>query len=432
MPAKTETAHDNFINSFEARKEEPKPNHAEGSLRDELLSASESRGNFVFIPMGTVAVEGNSNTLTAETFFENSDNVAKLRENQNYLTSHVEGNATRLRGGRHMSSLNREFHNHQETEPNGNNLTFLYDEKAKVAEDELHIPSAVLVHEKLSDEQVAQLRETLPPEVPILDAKTNELLDDIGQEQREQRRERRLAEFDLGFIALAQMLQKGRYVRPDLGGFMKSHRSFRVPEGGVPEEYFHDPLYEEMASNSTADARMRREAADGYAYDRWGGSGSQSTYDTKPKTEAPREEKVRETPDSDIPESEEVRAHREEQAAKAKLEEEMRANGERYARAGEERRREVLRQKLDKYKLVDEMAQEKLGKSVHDLDDTELKSFYKKTSRELHPDVPETGDADRFRTLHDVVKDIQEERSQEASSGPASESGAEPESRSES
>lgn len=431
MPSKTETAHDTFINSFESRKEE-KPNHAEGSLRDELLSASETRGNFVFIPMGTVAVEGNSHTLTTESFFENSDNVAKLRENPNYLTNHVEGSATRLRGGRHMSSLNREFHNRQETEPNGNNLTFLYDEKAKVAENELHIPSAVLVHETLSEEEIARLRETLPPEVPMVDAKTNELLDQVGQEQREQRRERRRAEFDLGFIALAQMLQKGRYVRPDLSGFMKSHRSFRVPEGGVPEEFFHDPLYEGMVSNNTADARTRREAADGYAYDRWGGSGSQSTYDTKPKTEAPREEKVRETPDSNIPESDEVRAHREEQEAKAKLEEEMRANGERYARVREEYGREVLREKMDKRRLVDEMAQEKLGKSVYDLDDSELKSFYKRTSRELHPDAPETGDADRFRTLHDVVKDIQEERSQEASSGSASESGAEPESKFES
>lgn len=439
MPSKTETG-PSFVNTFETH-EAKKPNHEEGSLRDELLSASERRGNGVFIPMGTVAVEGNSRNLTPESFFENSDNVTKLREKQNYLTGNVEGNATRLRGGRQMSRLDREFGARQEQEPNGNNLTFLYDEKAKVDENELHIPSAVLVHEKLNEEEVARLRETLPPEVPILDAKTNELLDSVGQEKREQRRERRLAEFDLGFIALAEILSRGNF-QPDMSSFVKRHnsRSFRVGRDGRIDEFYAGfarnihtmygnttDAYDGFVANSTADAHTRRAAADGYDYGRWD-TGKPRTYEA-PKTE----ERVKE-PAGANPESEEVRKHREEQEAKARQEEEMRANAERSMRAGEARRREMQQEAVDKHKMVDEMAREATGKSVYDLDDSELKSFYRKTSREYHPDA-ETGNADTFRAVNEVMKDIKDSREKaaaEAAPAPENEPTSEPESTSES
>lgn len=398
MSSKTETINQNFVNMFEARQAEL--SHAEGSLRDELLSAHEARGSHVFIPRGTVLVEGNSNTLTPESFVENSHDVAQLREKQHYLTGYSEGSATRLRGGRYMSGLDREFHKRQEKEPNGNNLTFLYDEKAKVDEDELHIPAAILVHGELSDEQVAHLRETLPPSVPILDAKTNELLDDVGQEERESRRRHRQAEMDLGFISLLQTLQEGRYVQADLSAYMKGgrSRSFRASNSGWQEEFLHTPIYYDM--NNTAGTRQ---AAD-YEQSSWGEDSSSQTYDM-PKTEpyeTPPEEKANEEP-ADIPESEEVRAYREAEEAKAKQEEELRNYAENAANSLRERDQKTR----EAYKLVDDAAQEKFGKPVDELNDTEKKSLRRQAARDYHPDYAaqkDTVDRDKFEAFDQVLK----------------------------
>jgi len=64
-------------------------------------------------------------------------------------------------------------------------LTLLYDGENVDLDGKTKIPSAILVHESMNEKQLKELRELLPAGVPLLDAKTNRLLDETGQAERE-------------------------------------------------------------------------------------------------------------------------------------------------------------------------------------------------------------------------------------------------------
>jgi len=355
--------------------------HGEGSLRDKLLSNSELNGPWVHIPRGTVAVEMNSSVMGIEDMFAASDTVSRLREQPTYKVASEEG-ARRFSIGTSMNSLNYDINHRRETGYTHANVTLLYDEGAELVGDEkLHVPSAVLVHEAMTPEEVAHLRETLPPEVPILDAKTNELLDDVGAAEREKgssilkmRRDfGRTAFSSLDFIdeIEARYQDKAR----ERAGF------FKPP---VTQRQFFDMQQEAFRARGGS---MHNTSPGTEEYDTMRSHVSPWATEEFMEKNAPKDASRTRSPDTvtpEIPESEEVRAHREAQEAKAQERREKAEAASVYDEAKAENQARNVERAAE---VILDKAESLYGaKDLSKLDEDQLKRVEKKVAIELHPD----------------------------------------------
>ncbi|HET6746652.1 MAG TPA: hypothetical protein VFH06_00920 [Candidatus Saccharimonadales bacterium] len=255
---------------------------ASGTLRHSLLAGSEGIGNFAVIPRDTVMVEVNSNSITQESFAGLSHLAREAQEEKGESKSNIrERGYGKLGMGSLMSSIDmdmRQTINKDELSPN---LTLLYDGSHLDVDGETQIPSAILVHEELSDLQIKELREKLPAGVPLIDGKTNRLLDEVGQAEREQGRQDISYRRNLGGFAIKDL---GSYDR------IRTQKILDEPIGTFNWSSYFDATIHEADEYTKRTPRTES-----------------STYDFyEPKTESYEEVKQTATPQSD-----EVRTYRE-------------------------------------------------------------------------------------------------------------------------
>lgn len=178
------------------------------TLRHSLLSASEARSGFVMIPRDTVIVEMNSNALSPESFQGLSSLVEEVNEEPTFSSSInlQKRGYGKLGLGNFMSSIDHTARRELKKDETSSNLTFLYDGSNVDMDGKTFIPSAILVHEDMSELQIQELREKLPAGVPLIDGKTNQLLDEVGQAEREQGRRISRMEHGFGKFALKDII----------------------------------------------------------------------------------------------------------------------------------------------------------------------------------------------------------------------------------
>jgi hypothetical protein len=149
-------------------------------LRQSLLAAPEARGGFVAVPLDTVTVRMNSDLLIEGGMADLSGMVDIIQEQK------IRGEGTGLLSSdQYLGALDQRLKEERKQGETAANITFLYEKGSHKTEEEIHIPSAVIVHEVLTEERLRELREQLPEGVPILDGETNALLDEVGSKERE-------------------------------------------------------------------------------------------------------------------------------------------------------------------------------------------------------------------------------------------------------
>jgi hypothetical protein len=230
------------------------------SLRHSLLSAPEAYGATVSVPRNTVTVEMNSDTLRTESFGGLSKMVERIQEEPPLAKIHDKGFG-RLAIGNFLSGIDRNARRDIDHDKKTANMTFLYDGQNLEVDGETQIPSVAVVHEELSEMQVKELREKLPAGVPIIYGKTNELLDEVGQAEREEGRRRSRLTFGFGHLAVGDTVQsKGSSPRANRA------RGHRVFDWEAAEDEFDD--YEASDSDTRTMPQAIPESAEVQAHAR--------------------------------------------------------------------------------------------------------------------------------------------------------------------
>jgi hypothetical protein len=191
----------------ETYEQEARP--ASDTLRHSLLSASDGEGGYVMIPRDTVVVEMNSNAINEESFQNLSGIVEDIKEEPTFSSSTnlQKRGYGKLGMGNYMSSIDRTARRELKKTETSPNLTFLYDGSNVDMDGKTFIPSAILVHEDMSEQQIHELREKLPAGVPLIDGKTNRLLDEVGQAEREEGQRFSRIVFGFGHFALEDIVE---------------------------------------------------------------------------------------------------------------------------------------------------------------------------------------------------------------------------------
>ncbi|HEU5121672.1 MAG TPA: hypothetical protein VFT59_02410, partial [Candidatus Saccharimonadales bacterium] len=339
-----------------------------------LLTAPEWKESFVTIPRGTAMFEINSDELKPADFFEMSDAVEALNEhpNRQWLDQPDKVQTTNFNTSLFLIDLDMR---HQREHGSNATITVLYEGGVSAEEGQLHIPAAVLVHEALSQEQLQQLRDVLPPEVPIIDAKTNELLDEVGREEREEGRSafrlyRRFGEFAVGDRKWDDDSHRFSSMYNDI--FTHASREY------TNQDAYYTPVdFEWLPFDDHSEGYG---SGDNYYYDDYKTGSRQG--ETHSQATEPEE------PSGPMPESDEVRAYR-----------------ERTEQAARERAEEQSRKANENYKIVDDAAQEKFGRPLEELSDKEKTSLRREASKKYHPDVAtEEADSERFSAFEQLLK----------------------------
>ncbi len=312
------------------------------------------------IPRNTVMVEINSNTINEESFQNLSSLVGEVQEESPlYSAMNLrERGYGKLGMGSFMSSVDWEARrdmNHDELAPN---LTFLYDGSNVDVDGKTLIPSAVLVHEDLSELQIKELREKLPAGVPILDGRTNELLDEVGAYEREMGRHTTRYNRMMGDLAFRSSFTNYNS-RRDLSDILNDHvRGFEDMIVHDTDEYRDTPY------------------KDTFQYAQFN-----PDYFPDPAANTKTEEAPRTEP---VPESDEVRAYRERRERET---------------AERNRQKEIKHAEEDAYKEYDQRNIKKatdeilmVAKDMYDasdlsgLDKSQLRKVERKVQGNLHPD----------------------------------------------
>lgn len=178
------------------------------TLRETLLGASEFQGNLVLLPPGIVAVEAHSDGLREDTFSQASEIFQKAdAEAGSFTLGPLQARGfAKLATGEFLSDFHEAAADQLERHADAPNLTLLYDGENIDLDGETKIPAAIIVHEKLSEDALKKLRADLPAGVPLIDGSTNELLDEVGADEREKHRRTTRRQRGMGTTALYDMM----------------------------------------------------------------------------------------------------------------------------------------------------------------------------------------------------------------------------------
>ncbi len=192
----------------------------EGTLRTKLLQAPEWLGAEVILPRGTVKVETSSDALSQSSLSDISSKVGTIVEKGSFI---IDDKGYELVLGEFLSAADSDAKRRLRQETSKGeveaNITLLYDGEVRPTDNQVLSPAMVIVHEQLTEQQIIDLRNKLPPNVPLIDGATNELLDDVGSKLREQERAGRHRASTVGKATLTNLRVK------DLGGGATAERA---------------------------------------------------------------------------------------------------------------------------------------------------------------------------------------------------------------
>lgn len=344
------------------------------TLRHSLLAGSEGVGNFVVIPRNTVMVEMNSNMITQESFGGLSHLAREAQEEKGRSTSSIRARGYgKLGVGNLMSSIDMNVRHDLNRDELSPNMTLLYDGQHLDIDGETQIPSAVLVHGELSDLQVKELRDKLPAGVPLIDGRTNRLLDEVGEAEREQGRQSVSYRRNLGSFAIHGL---GQYDRI---------RTERIMDEPI-DSFNWANYYDEMIHDT----------------DEYTAPKSSASYAFHGETQSERRE---ETKVSAVPESGEVRTYREkvthEEAEKDAYKENEQRNVKKAAQ-------EIQTVAKNLYETSD----------VNSLDTAQLGRVERKVQSKLHPDrgFESGGDSGAFKEAGVIMRELKKDAESRAPS----------------
>lgn len=329
------------------------------SLRTSLLLSGEARG--AFVPGSSYAIRCDSRDLSVQTLAELSRWVDNERE------ARLQSAGTGGRETRSVSSLNSAMKLDRMDGKTSSDMTVLYDSNTSARGNEIHVPSAVIIHRLLSPEEILRIREALPYGVPIIDGETNEFLDDVGRAEREMGREVNAIYRDLGGAAF---------------------RASRISEG------YYDPRVDDTVTHYTDEYRStpydyRRETVG----DVWGNPHYFASGRYTPRTESSSTSSTphTETIEEPVPESEEVRRYR----AKKEMAE-AEAHAENNVRNIEKASNVIFDAAKDLYDVS----------SLSDLDENQLRKVERRARRNLHPDkgFENGGDIGAFKETGAIIE----------------------------
>lgn len=344
------------------------------TLRDSLLSTLPSHE--VFIPANIFAIRLDSHTFSSSVLTELSAMVDGIREERRqYPDSRREAES--------LASLNGKMKLDRMDGKTSSNMTVLYDRDTKARSGEIHTPSAVIIHEPLPVDALRRLREALPSGVPILDSETNELLDDVGQAERESQDRASRLHHTMGRAAF-RAFQEG-----SMTGFYD--REFEDIVTHYTDEYQRNPY--DFRRESRDDIWMNPTYFASGLYTPRTESAQTSSFKTE------NNETTIEEPASPIPESEEVRAYR-------KKEEMKKAEAEAHAENNQRNINKATEAILDTAKEIYDVPH--LG----DLDDKQMRRVRRKTLGDLHPDrgFAEGGDRGAFEKVDEIMDRAQKHK----------------------
>lgn len=337
------------------------------ALRRSLLASPESRGGEFVLPESTIAIRLNSHNLSEQSIANLSKMVNTLQEYD------VQGDGYgKLQDGEMLSSLDHKAKADRESGDTFANVTLLYDKATRAENDETHIPSAAIVHETMSEENIRRLREVLPYGVPIIDGQTNELLDDVGSAERHMSREVNAIYHDLGGMAFhASRMSEAVY-----------NSEFDDIITHFTDEYKYTPYNSRHETLNDVWANPAYFASGGY----------EPRSNASAKTERPAEE-----PAPLLPESEEVRAYRTKEAMEQV---EVEAHAENDRRNIHKASDAIFDAAKELYDVAD------LG----GLDDRQLRKVERKVQGRLHPDrgFDNGGDIGAFKEAGVLMDKVRE------------------------
>lgn len=192
------------------------------SLRDQLIEAP-ATGEFITLPENTVTMEIDSQMILEKDFpHEVFGYVAGFMQEHSDVFAEIpvgkEDGPFQLRLQKETTTLDevrqtmRDRDNSNGSDENdGFKLNLLYSGKADTETPEL---SGVLVFGHPTPEQVETLRDKLPEGVPLLNGDTNELLDEVGTDQREKGQRAHALRGYLSAIALMGYFQTLKSEQP--------------------------------------------------------------------------------------------------------------------------------------------------------------------------------------------------------------------------
>jgi|GEM_PF-2348368 len=372
------------------------------SLREALLAAPEWKGAYITLPRGTVMIEANTSTMQPELFADLlPEVVAEINEDRyKFMSTIREDGQGKIVGPIQMAVMDRMNRNggiKKDTLPS--DMTLLYDGEREPVEGEVQLPSAILIHKRMSPEEVAELRTRLPRDIPLIDASTNMLLDEVGAVEREKARADEAGKRKLGNFALHNFGElygvQSEGFEQMLGNtqrrmFDEEQEAFRRRGGSLHTVY---PGTEE---NENMTGHTPRSGAPG------------SSEERRAPREETRDERSRPTPEHSRPEPRSYREKTSTEQAEIDAYEENRARGVQ--------------------KAVDTIlteAKERYGASdLSGLDDDQLRKVQRGVQSKLHPDrgYDNGGDQAAFQesgVLMDKFRHMRDEmRQQEASTAP--------------
>lgn len=329
------------------------------TLRNSLLTSGSSQE--VIIPQNTFAIRLDSHTFSRSVLAELSAMVDGMREER------LQG-SDNWRESEPLSSLNGKMKLDRMDGKTSSNMTILYDRDTGKGVEGIYTPSAVIIHERLSVDDVRRLRENLPHGVPILDGETNELLDEVGRTEREMGREVNKIYHNLGDAAL---------------------RASRISEG-YSGSYgdFDDIVTHYTDEYRTTPYNPRRETVDDVWMnpDYFAGAGMYEPRRESSYTSTRGGETTVEEPAPLVPESEELRTYRD----KEKREQvEVEAYAENHRRNVNKASDVIFDAAKDLYDVPD----------LSGLDDKQLRKVERKVQGKLHPDrgFDDGGDIGAFK-----------------------------------
>ncbi|HMH70017.1 MAG TPA: hypothetical protein VK502_01335, partial [Candidatus Saccharimonadales bacterium] len=390
------------------------------------------------LPKGAITISVNAQALTRATF-EGLSEVVERVENEPPEVDVITDDIERIdSSGQFLLTTKMSGDLKAGATDSLKNMTLIYGPEADgQVNDGERVPAAALIHDTLSDEEMKALLATLPEGVPVMDARTNKLLNPVETENNEvdleaqKEAKRRLGRIALEKLVLQMEREAAEYQKRQKERSSKS-RTYTPPYNSDSSSQKADTPksndYEDFLHNDTTGKTRRG----GFGYGKPSSSDSFKepfTYWASADDAAKEQETYDKTGASDkrqqdekIPESEEVRKHRERMEAKAEAEarareaaareaermkaaaeakarEEAAAKAEEYVKASQKiaaERMQKANEKADADKaIVDEAAQEKFGRSFNELDDKEVRSLRREAAKKYHTDHEGDGTANR-------------------------------------
>jgi hypothetical protein len=243
------------------------------SLRDQLIEAP-ATGEFMTLPENTVTMEIDSRMILEKDFphevfgyvagfmQEHSDVFAEtpVGKEDGPFQLRLQKEATTL-GEVRQTMRDREANNESD-ENNGFKLNLLYSGEADAETPEL---SGVLVFGHPTPEQVETLRGKLPEGVPLLNGDTNELLDEVGLDQREKGQRAHALRGYLSAIALMGYFQTLKSEQPTYSYETYTSSSSETPYEDSYGDYYTPPFTENYTHHShrfrAASSKARQQRA---------------------------------------------------------------------------------------------------------------------------------------------------------------------------